>query len=172
MNGAGTTPAELSVPFFLQLIAGVILGSSLPGLLAPQSPPALFPAGSKPILFVVAPFGVGVYIFLIGLGFQSVPGGAADEQDNDTAMSIDALMNARGPMKFIVIDIGLQRGLIGPAMFSILALMAIVTMPMPSLLFEHVYGRRARASGASGALNDAQVPEVRPCTAPEPDPKT
>jgi len=45
-------------------------------------------------------------------------------------------MNARGLMELIVINIGLERGIIGPALFSILVLMAIVTTLLASPLFE------------------------------------
>ena len=91
------TPAQLSVVFFLQvaailvtcrvigaltqrwlsqpqvvgeMIAGVVLGPSLFGALAPQLQAALFPADSKPLLYVIAQFGVGLYMFLVGLGFD------------------------------------------------------------------------------------------------------
>jgi Kef-type K+ transport system membrane component KefB len=74
-------------------------------------------------------------------------------QENRTAMAIGALMNARGLMELIIINIGLQRGIIGPALFSMLVLMAIVTTLMASPLFELVYGRNARARGELGALN-------------------
>lgn len=67
--------------------------------------------------------------------------------DNRTAMGIGALMNARGLMELIIINIGLQAGVIGPALFSMMVLMAIVTTLMASPLFELVYGRQARASG-------------------------
>jgi Kef-type K+ transport system membrane component KefB len=68
-------------------------------------------------------------------------------QDNRTALGIGALMNSRGLMELIIINIGLQAGVIKPALFSMLVLMAIVTTLMASPLFEWVYGRRARASG-------------------------
>lgn len=68
-------------------------------------------------------------------------------QDHATASGIGALMNARGLMELIVINIGLQRGIITPSLFSMLVVMAIVTTLMASPLFEAVYGRRARAEG-------------------------
>ncbi len=71
-------------------------------------------------------------------------------QDQASAMGIGALINARGLMELIVINIGLQRGIISPALFSMLALMAIVTTLMASPIFELVYGRKARGSGALG----------------------
>ncbi len=73
-------------------------------------------------------------------------------QDNRTALGIGALMNSRGLMELIIINIGLQAGVIGPALFSMLVLMAIVTTLMASPLFELVYGRQARASGELDAL--------------------
>ena len=73
-------------------------------------------------------------------------------QDNRTALGVGALMNARGLMELIIINIGLQAGFIGPALFSILVVMAIVTTLMTSPLFEAVYGRRARAEGELGSL--------------------
>jgi Kef-type K+ transport system membrane component KefB len=76
-------------------------------------------------------------------------------QDNRTALGIGALMNSRGLMELIIINIGLQAGVIGPALFSILVLMAIVTTLMASPVFEVVYGRQARKSGELGALESA-----------------
>lgn len=70
-------------------------------------------------------------------------------QDNATAMGIGALMNARGLMELIIINIGLQRGIIGPALFSMLVLMAIATTLMASPVFELVYGRKARGGAPS-----------------------
>ena len=67
------------------------------------------------------------------------------------ALGIGALMNARGLTELIILNIGLQAGIIGPALFSMLVLMAIVTTLMASPLFERVYGRgRARKALAAG----------------------
>ncbi|MFC4653499.1 cation:proton antiporter [Rheinheimera marina] len=61
--------------------------------------------------------------------------------DNPTAMAVGALMNARGLMELIIINIALKYGVIEPALFSIMVLMAIVTTFMATPLFELVYGR-------------------------------
>jgi Kef-type K+ transport system membrane component KefB len=76
-------------------------------------------------------------------------------EDNRTALGIGALMNSRGLMELIIINIGLQKGIIGPALFSMLVLMAVVTTMMATPLFEAVYGRKARASGELGAVPGA-----------------
>jgi Kef-type K+ transport system membrane component KefB len=68
-------------------------------------------------------------------------------QDHATAMGIGALMNARGLMELIIINIGLQRGIIEPPLFAMLVLMAVVTTLMASPLFELFYGRKARERG-------------------------
>lgn len=86
-------------------------------------------------------------------------------QDNPTALGIGALMNARGLMELIIINIGLQRGIIGPALFSILVLMAILTTLMASPLFELVYGRRARSTGALGTLSEEEGISAREAVA-------
>jgi Kef-type K+ transport system membrane component KefB len=73
-------------------------------------------------------------------------------EDNRTALGIGALMNSRGLMELIIINIGLQKGIIGPALFSMLVLMAVVTTMMATPLFELFYGRKARQSGELDAV--------------------
>lgn len=80
-------------------------------------------------------------------------------EDNRTALGIGALMNSRGLMELIIINIGLQKGVIGPTLFSMLVLMAIVTTVMASPLFEWVYGKSARESGELGALDEGLASE-------------
>jgi len=62
------------------------------------------------------------------------------------AMAIGALMNARGLMELILINIGLQAGVILPGLFSILVLMAIVTMLMATPLFNWIMRKQATVS--------------------------
>ena len=50
--------------------------------------------------------------------------------------------------------VGIAACLIGPALFSILVLMTIVTTFMATPLFEAFYGRRARARGELGTLSE------------------
>jgi Kef-type K+ transport system membrane component KefB len=68
-------------------------------------------------------------------------------EDNRTALAVGTLMNSRGLMELIIINIGLQKGVIQPALFSMMVLMAIVTTLMTSPVFEWVYGRHARKTG-------------------------
>jgi Kef-type K+ transport system membrane component KefB len=58
------------------------------------------------------------------------------------AMAIGTLMNARGLMELIILNIGLQRGIIAPTLFTIMVIMAIVTTLMATPVFRWVYGIR------------------------------
>ncbi|KRA84545.1 cation:proton antiporter [Altererythrobacter sp. Root672] len=81
-------------------------------------------------------------------------------EDNRTALGIGALMNSRGLMELIIINIGLQQGVIGPALFSMMVLMAIVTTMMAGPLFEAVYGKKARESGELDAIQGEAAPSA------------
>ena len=59
-------------------------------------------------------------------------------ESNRDAMAIGSLMNARGLMELIIINIGLQAGVIEPGLFSILVLMAIVSTLLATPLFNWV----------------------------------
>jgi Kef-type K+ transport system membrane component KefB len=59
-------------------------------------------------------------------------------------------MNARGLMELIILNIGLQKGVILPGLFSVMVVMAVVTTLMATPLFELAYGRHARKSGSFG----------------------
>jgi len=57
------------------------------------------------------------------------------------SLGIGTLMNARGLMELIIINIGLQRGIISEGLFACLVIMAIVTTLMASPIFDLVIGR-------------------------------
>lgn len=59
---------------------------------------------------------------------------------NREAMGIGVLMNARGLMELIIINIGLQRGIISEGLFATLVIMAVVTTLMASPIFERLVG--------------------------------
>jgi len=68
------------------------------------------------------------------------------------ALAIGALMNTRGLMELIALNIGYERGIITQTLFSIMVLMALATTLMATPMFELVYGRRARLAGAVGPV--------------------
>ena len=67
-------------------------------------------------------------------------------EDNRTALAIGALMNARGLMELIILNIGLQLGIIQPPLFSMLVLMAVVTTLMATPVFRLVYGQVGKSA--------------------------
>lgn len=77
-------------------------------------------------------------------------------EKNREALAIGTLMNSRGLMELIILNIGLERGIITPALFTMMVLMAIATTLAASPLFEFVYRRRretrAETAPAVGAL--------------------
>ena len=70
---------------------------------------------------------------------------ACGENHRD-AMGIGALMNARGLMELIILNIGLERGIITPTLFTILVFMAVVTTLMATPMFNRFYGEQDRAN--------------------------
>lgn len=79
---------------------------------------------------------------ILGKGVACWAAARLNGEDNATSMAVGTLMNARGLMELIIINIGLQHGIIGEALFSILVIMAIVTTLMATPVFEWVYGRK------------------------------
>jgi len=71
---------------------------------------------------------------------------------NREAMGIGTLMNARGLMELIIINIGLQRGIISEGLFAVLVIMAVVTTLMASPIFERLVG--------TGTYQPTPEPEV------------
>ena len=88
--------------------------------------------GIAALILVAAVFGKGIACWVAAL---------LNKEPNSEAMAIGSLMNARGLMELILLNIGLQHGIITPTLFTMLVLMAIITTLMASPLFEFVYGR-------------------------------
>lgn len=55
------------------------------------------------------------------------------------AAGIGCLMNARGLMELIILNIGLQHGIISPTLFTVMVIMAVVTTLMTTPLFNRLY---------------------------------
>lgn len=100
------------------------------------------------------------YCFLIllaaiaGKGIACWLAALATGLPNREAMGIGTLMNARGLMELIIINIGLQRGIISEELFAALVIMAVVTTLMASPIFDWL----VRRSGNSvGAMNNREA---------------
>ncbi|MBF0686971.1 MAG: cation:proton antiporter [Cellulomonas sp.] len=64
------------------------------------------------------------------------------------ALRVASLMNARGLMQLIALNIGLEAGIVGPALFTVLVLVALVTTIMTSPLLSWVEDRHPLTEAA------------------------
>jgi len=64
------------------------------------------------------------------------------------ALALGFLMNTRGLMQLIVLDLGLELGLITRRVFTMMVLMALVTTFLTAPAVERVLGKRWGASGS------------------------
>jgi Kef-type K+ transport system membrane component KefB len=79
-------------------------------------------------------------------------------ENHRTALAAGTLMNARGLMELIILNIGLQKGLIQPALFSIMVMMAIITTLMTSPLFEFIRTKTKAVTDGSPAAATPDPP--------------
>ena len=96
---------------------------------------------------------------MLGKGASCWLAARLNREPQHEALAIGTLMNARGLMELILLNIGLQQHIITPTLFTMLVLMAIITTLMASPIFELVYGRfqRKRASAVDGADHELAV---------------
>ncbi len=77
---------------------------------------------------------------VLGKGIACWLAARATGISNREALGIGTLMNARGLMELIIINIGLQRGIISEELFALLVIMAVITTLMASPIFERLVG--------------------------------
>lgn len=96
--------------------------------------------------FAPGSFALGLLIILVAT-VGKIAGGAAGARLAGygwrDSLATGSLMNARGLMELIVMKIGLDAGLIGAQLFTMLLMMALVTTAMTGPLLSLVKGRRA-----------------------------
>ncbi len=110
------------------------------------------------LLMDPAVFLAAIAILLASFGGKAIACWGAARIAGEThrdAMAIGSLMNARGLMELIIINIGLAAGVIEPGLFSILVLMAIVTTLLATPLFNHAMRERR---GRGIAIEDGIAP--------------
>lgn len=91
---------------------------------------------------------------ILGKGVACWLAARATGISNREALGIGTLMNARGLMELIIINIGLQRGIISEGLFATLVIMAVVTTLMASPIFDRLVG--------SGAGKLSLEPDIDP----------
>jgi len=93
------------------------------------------------VVFAVASVGKGVACWGAAL-FAGRP--------NREALAIGALMNARGLMELIILNIGLERGLITPTLFAVMVTMTIATTVAAGPLFDWAWRSSGEVPDAPG----------------------
>ncbi len=96
------------------------------------------------LVFDPALLGITLLVILVAVLGKGVACWAAARLSGESpqdALAIGGLMNARGLMELILLNIGLQRGVITTTLFTIMVLMAVVTTLMASPVFELAYRR-------------------------------
>jgi len=109
---------------------------------------ALAGLGTTSNAFSGAGFGAMMLILAVA-AFGKIAGGAVGARMAGygwrDSLATGSLMNARGLMELIVMKIGLDAGLIGPELFTMLLVMALATTAMTGPLINLFIGRRSPA---------------------------
>ena len=110
-----------------------------------------------PLLAILAVAIVGKYVgAYVGARLQKVP--------HWQASSLGLLMNTRGLTELIILNVGLERGLLSPELFTLMVIMALVTTVMtgPLLSFTYPQRRVARdiAEAERAALGEEAVDRI------------
>jgi Kef-type K+ transport system membrane component KefB len=83
-------------------------------------------------------------------------------EPNEVALRVGALMNARGLMQLIALNVGLEAGIVGPALFTVLVLVALVTTIMTTPVLHWLDRRSARATAEIRPERDVRHSTVTP----------
>ncbi|WP_422738452.1 cation:proton antiporter [Micromonospora sp. WMMD729] len=73
-------------------------------------------------------------------------------EPNGVALRVGALMNARGLMQLIALNVGLEAGIVNSSLFTVLVLVALVTTLMTTPLLSWIERREARTRVPAPAL--------------------
>jgi Kef-type K+ transport system membrane component KefB len=106
---------------------------------------------------------LGAMLLIVGVAtVGKIAGGAAGARMAGyswrDSLATGSLMNARGLMELIVIKIGLDVGLIGPELFTMLLVMALATTAMTGPLMTLFIGRKAQLAGDGAVAGKAEAP--------------
>ncbi len=93
--------------------------------------------------------GLVILVATLGKGLACYAAARWHGESHRDALAIGTLMNARGLMELIILNIGLQHGIIEPALFAIMVMMAIITTLAATPIFRSIYG--SKTSPASSA---------------------
>lgn len=144
------------------------LQKRLEGSMAPLTSVFLLPAffvnsglnTSIGLLDSWAMWGIAAVVLAASILGKGIACGVAARLCGETprdSVAIGALMNARGLMELILLNIAYERQLISQTLFTMLVLMAVVTTLMAVPFFNRVYGRAGRPDDAAAPAAPAAV---------------
>lgn len=102
-------------------------------------------------------FAIAVAGKLGGVGLAARATGASWKD----AWSLGALMNTRGLMELIVLNVGLDLGILSPRLFTMMVLMALLTTMMTGPLLTWIQGRREIGTAGPEAFSAGSAAAVR-----------
>ncbi|MBC3840529.1 hypothetical protein GXW82_10595 [Streptacidiphilus sp. 4-A2] len=136
-----------------EMIAGVLLGPTLLGQLAPRAEHVLFPADVKPALYMLSTLGLTLYMFLVGVGFDSRADGIGGGEARGGEARRAAVLAVSGVAPSLLLGAGaglvVYRQLsppdVSPAMFALFVGGALSVTAFP-MLARILYERRIENS--------------------------
>ena len=108
-----------------------------------------------PELWILTAIVLGVAC--VGKGGACWLAGRFNGETNRDALALGTLMNARGLMELILLNIALERGIITPGLFTIMVIMAVGTTLMASPVFELIYWRQRLPVSEMAEVADASM---------------
>ncbi len=102
----------------------------------------------------------------VGKGVACWAASRMNGESNKDSLAVGALMNARGLMELIMLNIGLEKHIITPLLFTIMVIMALTTTFMTSPLFDWIKGTKGRGEETNTQGNEAVVPGLLAFEAP------
>ena len=99
-------------------------------------------------------WGIALLVLLcacLGKGVACYLAARLNGENRHDALAIGGLMNARGLMELIILNIGLEKGIITPRLFTIMVLMTIFTTLLATPFFNLVYSRTTQVPGPLAA---------------------
>jgi Kef-type K+ transport system membrane component KefB len=108
------------------------------------------------IRLLASPHLLGIAAVLLALavagkGLACTAAARASGESWRDAMTVGTLMNARGLMELILLNIGLEQGIITPTLFTMLVLMALLTTFAASPIVERLMKKPASATDRAAA---------------------
>ncbi len=147
-----------------EMIAGVLLGPSLFGALAPSAQHWLFPKASMPILYAISQIGLVLYMFMVGLEFDT--GLIRGRLKSAAAISASGIVVPFTLGAILALNLNSNAGFFTPHISRLMgafymgAAMSITAFPMLARILDERGISKTRigtVSLAAGSLDDAMA---------------